>query len=160
VSDQFLVVKRRPGRLERLDIRPAFQSLAKRELALRGIPVARVTAIGEAVVTDWDQSRVLSEWLAREPSASLIVLCDRFRGRKVRHILRAVLRDEEFRRVTTLAVPDLSYNESNWWRCRRGVLDLFSAYLQLGYVLCFGERTREWRRWDPDLYEKTLRRDQ
>jgi hypothetical protein len=153
---QFLVIQRRPGRLQVLGVRPGFETAVRQALAARGVPRQKLTVIPAQAFSDWDDARALAGWLAGRPGATVTVLCDRFRGRQVRHVFTKVLPPDIARRLHFMSVPQPSYDETNWWRHKQGMLDLFTAYVRLGYVWICGEDKEEWREWNPDAYEKAL----
>jgi hypothetical protein len=157
VATHFLVIEEKPGRLQGLGVRPAFETAVRQALADRGLPPKQLTVIPARAFSDWDDARALAGWLDGRPGATVIVLCDRFRGRQVRHVFTKVLPPDIARRVHFVSVPQPSYDETNWWRHKQGLLDLFTAYVRLGYVWICGEDKEEWREWNPDAYEKALR---
>jgi hypothetical protein len=155
---RLLVVDHMPRRLERQGILPPFVTVARRELAARGLTDDLLTTVPAQAVTEWDEARALRGWLDGQGAGRVAILCDRFHSRKVGTVFHKVLGDERWQRVRLLPVASRWYDENDWWRHKEGLLDLFTAYAQLGHVWACGDDTEEWREWDADAYEQTLSR--
>ena len=146
-----------PGRLEIMGIRAPFASALRLRLRERGLPEQAVTVIPGDVHTAWEGARCLRDWLEGHPDAELTAVCPQFSGRKLRHIFDAVLGPEAAGRVRLRGLRHRWYDETEWWQNKDGLKEVFNAYLGLGHVWFNGEGTEEWREWEPDQYEKTLR---
>lgn len=152
-----LLVERRPNRLERMGFLPTFERESQRELSARGVPADSIRVIRGKVRTDWECARCLRDWLQQQPTVRVLVLCDRFGGRKLRYILDQVLGTEYAGRVRLKSLPERSYDENNWWQHREALVQLFDAYLNLAYARLCGEESEAWQEWDPEEFKKTLR---
>jgi hypothetical protein len=152
-----LLVESRPKRLERIGIKPSHVTLSKHELAARGVPLDTITVIPGQALTDWDRARRVRNWLESEPAADVVILCDRFGGRRLRYIFDEILGTEYAGRVRVSAVPERRFGESDWWHHRPAIVYLFECYLRLAYDRLSGEDSEEWREWDPEKYDKNLR---
>jgi hypothetical protein len=152
-----LVLEHRPERLERMGFLPTFTTLTRREFTARGIPLSAITVIPGEKRSNWDHARRLRDWLQRQPGHSLVILCERFDGRRLRYILDSVLGPEYAGRVQLLALPGNPYDERDWWRNRLGIAHVFDCYVRLAYVRLWGEDRVEWREWDPEDFKKRLR---
>jgi hypothetical protein len=95
--------------------------------------------------------------LEHQPTLRIVVLCDRFGGRKLRYVFNQVLGAEKARRVQIVCLPDRSCDENDWWHHRQGVVEIFDAYVNLAYTRLAGEDREEWREWDPAEYQQKLR---
>jgi len=145
-----------PIRLVQIGIAPCFQVISRRELGARGVPKDAVAPIDGAWSNPAQEVRRLGGWLREHPHADVLLLCDRFRSRRMRCILNTVLGRDHARAVKILALPDRRYDETNWWRSRCGVKSLFYGYVALTYAWCQGGDAPEPERWDPDDYERVL----
>jgi uncharacterized SAM-binding protein YcdF (DUF218 family) len=152
-----LLVERRPKRLERMGLLPSFESVSQHELVSRGVPASSITVIPGQTRTDWERARRLRAWLDSQPATRIVVLSERFGGRKLRYVLDKTLGADYAGRVRLLGLPERSYDENDWWRHREGVVKIFDAYLNLAYTRLCGEESEEWREWDPEQFKKTLR---
>lgn len=155
-SRDLLVVRRSPQRLQRMGILPTTDALARRELVARGVPEDRIAVLPGEVITDWEMARQLGHWLAEHTDARVCLVCDRFDGRRMKYIVRSVLSEAESGRVGFLLLPHRWYDETNWWKGKRGWLALLGGYLRLGYTSLIGEDRDEWREWDVDRYSREL----
>jgi hypothetical protein len=150
-----LLIQRAPDRLEALGIVPPWAEGRRRVLLARGVPAAAVEVLAGATASDWDRARALRGWLEGHPGARVAVLCDRFHSRRLRLILDRALGAEAGRARVT-AVPDRGYDETNWWRCKAGLLGWWDGYTGLGYVWLAGEGDRPLPPPDADDYERGL----
>jgi uncharacterized SAM-binding protein YcdF (DUF218 family) len=156
-ATRILLVESRPKRLERMGFRPSYITLSQRELAARGVPQDAVTVIPGQSRTDWDRARRLREWLQQQPAMSIVVLCNRFGGRRLRYIFDEILGADYAGRVRVSALPERGFGESDWWQNRQATVYVFDSYLRLAYDRLSGEDSEEWREWDPQEYSKKLR---
>jgi hypothetical protein len=154
---RILLAKQYPGRLERMGLQASFVRLTELELASRGVPRDSVTRIAGQVRGTWDLARHLREWLQQQPDVRIVVLCDRFGGRRMRHIFDVTLGAEYAGRVRLTSLADRAYDESDWWKHRLATVDVFQSYVRLAYVRLWGEDREEGREWDPEEFKKTLR---
>ena len=130
--------------------------MLRRNLEAEGVPEEAVTLLAGRATNDWDKARRLRKWLAEHPGATVTVLCDRFGSRRLCHIFARAL-GPDAARLRWWAPPERRFDENDWWRHKVGFLRLFSCAAGLGYVWLVGEDREEWRAWDPDSYEKSLR---
>jgi hypothetical protein len=156
-ASRILLVKHPAGRLERLGLQASFESLTRHELASRGVPQESIKVLPGKVSNDWNLARRLLEWLQQQPDIHVVVVCDRFGGRRMRHIFDSILGAEYSGRVRLTSLPDRSYDENNWWKHRLATVDVFQTYVRLAYVRMWGEDREEGREWDPEEFKKTLR---
>lgn len=90
------------------------------------------------------------------PGAEVLLLCDRFRSRRWRHVLDTVLGPTRAGRVGILALRDWQFDETDWWKSRVGVKSLFNGYVRLAYARRCGDTAPKRECWDPDQYERML----
>jgi hypothetical protein len=151
------LVIERPQGLTRLGLYPSEGTIARGHLSRHGVSVDRVTVLPSAGPTDWEALRAVRQWMEDHPRARLAILNGRFDNRRYRLLCRAVFEEKQLARVRLGAVPFEEYDETDWWRCKDGLKTLLCAYLRLAYVVLHGENSEEWRPWDPDRYEQSLR---
>jgi hypothetical protein len=151
-----LLIEDWPGRVEQMGILPPHVGVLRRNLEAEGVPKESVTVLKGRAKNDWDRARMLGEWLAGHPGATVTVLCDRFGSRRLSRVFGVTL-GAEAGRLRWWAQAERRFDENDWWRHKEGFLRVFSAGVGLGYVWLVGEDREEWRPWDPDRYEKGLR---
>jgi len=152
-----LLVESRPKRLERMGFKSSFVTLTQNELAARGVPRDAITVLPGQARTDWDRARILRDWLQQKPAVAVVVLCDRFGGRRLRYLFDQILGADDARRVRVSALPERRFDETDWWQHRLAIVNVFDSYLRLAYDRLSGEDSEEWREWDPEDYNKKLR---
>ena len=64
-SRHVLLIGRRGGRLVELGILSPFATLARRELAARGVAAAAIEALPDTAADQWDEAQRLAQWLRR-----------------------------------------------------------------------------------------------
>jgi uncharacterized SAM-binding protein YcdF (DUF218 family) len=158
LATQVVLIEDRSDRVVRLGIVPPLESVARRELAARGVPPEAFTDLAITTTGEWEQARSLQTWLREHPKARVTVLAEQLASRRTAHAFGQVLAPEEAGRVRWKAVPDRRFGPTNWWHGRQGVATLTSEYVALGFVLLKGETTEPHPPWDPDEYEQALRR--
>jgi hypothetical protein len=151
-----LLIEEWPDRAVQMGVLPPREDVLRRNLEAEGVPEAAITVLAGRATSDWERARRLRKWLAEHPGATVTVLCDRFGSRRLCHIFAATL-GPDATRLRWWAAADRRFDENDWWRHKEGFLRLFSAGAGLGYVWLVGEDREEWRAWDPDGYEKSLR---
>jgi hypothetical protein len=139
---QVLLTPTRRRRLIDIGVREKPEVVAARALRSRGVPPEAIVILarGEGTVTTW---------IGRHPSARVVLLCKRFRSAERRKALDAALGPALAARVVVRGVRDRRYDETNWWRSRLGMKELFYAYLGAGDAGT-GDR------YDADQYEKVF----
>jgi hypothetical protein len=145
-----------PSRLVHVGILPAWRELCERELAQRGVSADRLTVQCMDGQRSWDSIRQIDTWLAEHPDEHLVVLADRFRSGNLAHLYRRVLSTEHRDRVTICGLADRRYDETNWWRSRRGMKAFLGAQISGLSVRWFGEARRPSVDPDPEAYERRL----
>ena len=156
-ATRILLAESCPKRLERMGLGPSSITLNQRELTARGVPQDAIVVIPGQSRTDWDRARGLREWLQQRPAVGIVVLCDRFGGRRLRYIFDEILGSEYAGRVRVSALPERRFGENDWWKNRQAIVYLFDSYVKLAYDRLSGEDSEEWREWDPQEYSKKLR---
>lgn len=157
-SRKILLIRSAPDNLVKCGALPAGEITARRLLQERGVPpCAILTADGQAR-SACECARLLQHWMTGHPGGRVLALCDRFDSRRMRLILDHALDGPSSERVAVHGLPDRIYDESNWWRTRRGVKQFLIAALALLYTRIQGPEDVPSEDWDPDEYECQLRR--
>ncbi len=156
-SRRILLIEQYPLTAISLGAVDAYDVESRRALAARGVPGSSVTLLPGKAKDTWDSVHVLRRWLKERPDARLLVLCDRFQSRYYRHVLDAVLLQGDAARVSVRGLPSRYYDETDWWKSRRGVKACLFGCVELAYSYCFGETHPAYEAWDADEYEEKLR---
>jgi hypothetical protein len=82
----------------------------------------------------WREAYALQAWMQQKPDARVVLLSNRFDGRRWLHVLDTVLGAERRQRVSICALSDPRCNETNWWRTRSGFKNVFRACVELAYA--------------------------
>ncbi len=155
-SRRIVLVEPAPIRLVQVGLVPSFEAICRREFGARGIPQNAVTVVGRGARNGWEEARAAAEWLHAAPDARVLLLCDRFRSGAERSILNAVLGPDAAARVRILALPSRNYDETDWWRSRKGVRQFMYATLSRLYVGWAGEPKEIPERQSPEDFERML----
>jgi hypothetical protein len=142
--------------LEKLGILPNSVAQRRRHLFREGIPGDKVSELPVPRNGAAEAVAALGEWLAARPRDRVMVFCPRFSVRRLAYLAEALLSEEMRDRVVWIPLRARRYDETNWWRSREGVLDVFDAYVRFAHVRWFGLAGRSGREWDPDAYERGL----
>jgi hypothetical protein len=154
-AERVLVIDGPPSRTARLGITLPFDVIARRELADRAVPSEAVVVLRAQTWDDWGKARTLAAWMGDHPDAQLCGLSDKFASRQLALVFARTLGEATAGRVRWRVLADRRYDETNWWRCKPGVLAFFGGYLCLGHAWWFGE-PRRLPEWDPDEYVSQL----
>jgi hypothetical protein len=133
-----LLVREKPGRLERLGVVPTIEEITRRELTSRNVPVS---ALSVACAEPWDETgfaRAVRAWLTDHPGSRAIILANRLSSRRMRWCLNSEL-GKEADRASVKSVAHPWYDETNWWHRKEGLSSVVHGYLGLGWLLAFGE---------------------
>jgi hypothetical protein len=128
-SRRVLLVGPDASRLEQIGAMPSFDVIGRRELGTRGVPQDSISLLRGGCWNDWQDARALAVWLTDRPGVSVLLLCDQFRSAAVRHTLDVALGPADAARVLVRALPNESYDDTNWWRRRCGYRGFASAWL-------------------------------
>lgn len=158
-SRRILLTQPKPTRLVRAGVLPPFQDTARRELVHRGISPATITMLAGEAADFWEEASLLSAWLQSYPNNRVLVVCDLFASGNCYGILSRVLPSVELGRVQVAAIPNVEYDDANWWRSRTGVKDFMHAWLARAFVFIRNKGLRQRPNWDPDVYQQSLEQD-
>lgn len=153
-----LLIEPYPTRLVQIGVLPCFEAISRCQLEARGVPNKAVFVITGKAENPWQEARLLDRWLEDRSRTRVLLLCNRFESRRWRIVLDTVLQPDHAARVGILALPDRRYDETDWWKSRRGVKGFFYGCLALAYAWFQGEDVSPRELWDPDDYQRMLKR--
>lgn len=156
-SRRVLLMEPPPGRLVRLGILPTVESASRRALEARDVPPEVVEVIVWKAGDPTTRTQRLQAWMKDHPHVRTVYLCERFASRHVRCLLDWRLAPEAAAHIAVRGLPDRRFDETNWWRSRRGVKEWVLRSMALAHAWCRGEEDERGEDWDPDQYERSLR---
>jgi hypothetical protein len=138
-SRRILLISTWPRRVVEIGATPSFEALSRRELANRGVAAGAVAVVPGNARDEWENVRLLGDWLNERPEAIVVLACDRFHSGYFRYALDTALDRQAAARVRLLALPHRDYDETNWWKSRRGVKGFMFGWLKLVHAWSAGE---------------------
>ena len=150
-AEKFILIPRVPSRVELLGVIPLGVDLAREELQKRGISSERIETLRHESTDFWDDGKIISG-LVGDQHVAVVVCVGRFESRAARYVLWRLLRREVFDKVGVAAIRDPRYDETDWWRSRRGWKSLFLGYASLLHAIFLGDPPG-WRPMDIEEYE-------
>ena len=88
---RILLLEPRPHRVVQQQIVPSFDEMVRRELIARGVRGAAIVTVPGKAGNDWEKARLLGAWLQQNPTAEVLLVCDRFHSGRLRYVLDSVL---------------------------------------------------------------------
>ena len=134
-----------PGRLERMGIVPTAEEISRRELLKRKVPEPSLVVIDDVSMDSTAVLVQLCEWMRKHPGTEVDVLCDRFSSRKWDLIIRRAADSSLRRNIHLIALPNRSYDETNWWKSKPGLMAFVNGFLRLGFQYCSSSPAPAWR---------------
>jgi hypothetical protein len=153
-----LLVESRPDRLVEIGIVPEFAKFSRGLFQKWGTPLDAISAIRTDGCDDWATARAIQAWLIDRPDASVLLLCTGFRSAHLRHALNTVLDPAQAKRVGVRGLPNLQFDESNWWMSRTGVKAFGIEWLRLLHGWFAGGNHHPAPYHGPDAYQRNVRR--
>ncbi len=142
-----------PQRGESVGARTSDAERDRHTLEARGVPPTAIHVLpARTSRTTWDWARALRDWLRDNPG-DVVVLTDRFQTRRMRIILDRVL-GPEAARVRVVGVANSRFDETTWWHDPHAVIDVFTRFLGLAYVVVAGEDEAGRPFRSPEDYER------
>lgn len=129
---RLLIIRKFPERPMQLGVLPPFDKFLRERLIEKGVPEENIEIIAGTAFDPRSHARFLKEWLDRNPSANVVVICDRLSSRSWRRAFDQVL-GKDASRVEICAVARRNINEWNWWTTKLGMIQVIRAYLELMY---------------------------
>ncbi|MGE0759299.1 MAG: YdcF family protein [Pirellulaceae bacterium] len=112
--------------------------LTRRIYRARGLRPDQIVLLPGQSTSTADDLAILQAYLRQHPAESVCVVTNAFHTRRTRWTLRNRLARESGR-VAIVSAPNLDYDVTDWWRVPRGLEEVSSEYLKLGwYWLRYG----------------------
>jgi hypothetical protein len=144
-------------RLVEYGILPPRHEIARRQLEQAGIPADAISLVEGETQSIWQVAKRLDSWLRTHKTVRVTVFSERFSSGDVRQVLDTTLSAESAARVRVRALPDRRYDETNWWRTRRGIKSFGNASMVHVYRWINGRPKFPFKdTWDPDEYQAQL----
>lgn len=149
-AKSILLYRRRPDRLEQRKLIPSVDELARRELKKRNVADEKLASLPEVSIGRSHLVRVLSDWLIENPDRSVDLLGDRFQSRTWNVVVRRTADAAVRSRIRVVPLAHRAYDETNWWRSKRGVRAVMDAYLSLAFHVLRRGPEPTWSERTPD----------
>jgi hypothetical protein len=144
-------------RLVEIGVLPSREAVICQELKLLKVGKDAITAFPcQAAQDDWATARAVKTWLAKNPTANIILMCNRFRSAHLRDALDKTLDVADAERVGVQGVADRDIDETNWWKSRDGFKAFGVGWLRRMHGWCVGGRQEVPKLEDADGYERTF----
>jgi len=153
---RILLVEMCPGRAVQVHAKPSLATSRRRVLLAQGVPPQAITVIDGCARDAWQEVRLIHRWCQEHPDAQVVALCGRFSSAYCRRIVDALFAPGESQRVRVFGVPGADYDETDWWRSRRGVRDVLFGYLRLAHALLSGPEPQTPELWTLQQYQQVL----
>lgn len=128
-----LAVERVPGRAMQLGVLPLYEDYMRDRLQQLGVPSDQLVVLKPAAVGQTQIAQRVAEWLRGHPEATVLALCEPFRGRSWQNAFRRAIPESERRRIAIRAVRSPHYDETSWHKDKVGSAILLKEYLTLLY---------------------------
>lgn len=102
------------------------------QLLRSGVPDSCITVIPEGTSTQ--QELLAFERYVQGKPGSILMITSRFHTRRAFMTLKKLLKEKP-RPFDLAAAPNLTFDESNWWRSEEGLITINNEYLKLLYYL-------------------------
>jgi hypothetical protein len=152
-ATKIILVARFPSALVRAGILERFETIARRELAARGVPAAAIEILGPEARTNREEIRRMSTWLEARPARQVALLWGQFSSARQRQVLDETMPAGVRCRVKIRALPNPRYNDTNWWHSREGVRSFMFAVISRTYSRLAGTAIEDAEDWDPERDE-------
>jgi hypothetical protein len=135
---RILLVPWRPNRLNELGVVTSVELRFRRILEEAGVAASQIEISQPPIATDWELVERLSDRLAADSTASVVILCDQFSGGRWRQIVRDTVPDEVAPRIRVRSAENSVVHLDDWWRSKAGLREIFHAYLGLIFASLHG----------------------
>jgi hypothetical protein len=152
-----LLIPWRSNRLIELGMVTPGELRFRRILEDAGVAGSQIEISQPPIATDWELVERLSGRLAADSTASGVILCDQFSGRRWRRIIGDTVPDEMARRIRVRSVEDSVVHVHDWWRSKAGIKEIFRAYLGLIFASLHGRESAPADESSAEAYEALSR---
>jgi uncharacterized SAM-binding protein YcdF (DUF218 family) len=113
-------------------VMPSELAITQKILNSRGVPEASIQVLPGEITSTGDEARVLAEFLAAKPEATVAIVTNAFHTRRARMVFHRTL-GENSDRVHFVGVPRDGVDEDSWWRTSGGCAVYVSEYGKFPY---------------------------
>ncbi|MEX1027729.1 MAG: hypothetical protein WD049_06950 [Candidatus Paceibacterota bacterium] len=146
-----------PKRLYEFGVLPYPHEQARAELIECGVDAEDIVFIDETARNSWERADQLERWMAERPDATVAVVADRLGSGAVDEVFRQAMSPEVYERISIHSLRDRRYDESDWWKSRRGMKSFYGAAVSWLTVRLGGRPEYQYEDdWDPEEYEREL----
>ena len=132
---QILLISQRSNRLVEVGVLTRWELQMRRSLEEAGVVSSQIMIDERPVATEWEMAERMSDRLAADPQASLLILCDQFSGRRWRQIVRNTAPDHVARRIHVQSVRDSAVDMHDWWHSKAGIQGIYHGLLGLIFAV-------------------------
>jgi hypothetical protein len=153
-----LLIPWRANRLTEVGVATSGELQFRRFLEDAGVAGSQIEVIQPPIATDWELAERLADRLAADSTASVVILCDQFSGRRWRYIVCDTVPDEMARRIHVQSAENSVVRLHDWWRTKAGIQGVVHGYLGLLYVFFHGRESAPVVESSAEVYEALARR--
>jgi hypothetical protein len=135
---RILLFPQRRNRMIELGVVTPAEWRIRRSLEEARVARSQIVIDERPVATDWELAERLSERLAADPQATMLILCDQFSGQRWRQIVRETAPGDVARRIHVQSARDPVVHPLNWWHSKAGIQGVFHGYLGLMFAVLHG----------------------
>jgi hypothetical protein len=151
-----LLFRRNPGRLQLMGVLPTDEQIGLRELSRGGVAGGAIEILASGHASDEDVLVSLDAWLKGQPSEVVGIYCSRFGSRRMDMLCHRLLAPTTRGRIVVVPLADRRFDESNWWKSRSGIKELFGSAFRLTYAWLRGVDRRSRPMLNAEQYESLV----
>jgi uncharacterized SAM-binding protein YcdF (DUF218 family) len=116
---------------EKLGAMPNESDAAVHVMVTRGVPPEAITELSPpgGSTSTVDDARLLAEYAQQQHIQRAIVVTSAFHSRRTRWVIRHQRPPVPFR-IMMAPVEDFGFDETNWWKAERGMLNYIQEYIK------------------------------
>lgn len=152
---RIFIMQEYPSRTVRLGICKPPEEFVIEQLVAKGVSRKNIEVVPGEVINSREAFQTLERHLGQLPER-LVVPVSRFDSARLRQIADDALSPAASERVAILALPGLEFDETNWWKSRRGFKQIGHAWFYRLHYYVYGNTEPRWNEWDPDQYVRDL----
>jgi hypothetical protein len=154
---RIVLIPWRRNRLSRLGLAPPGELQFRKLLEEAGVAGSQIEISEAPIANDWELADRLADRLTADSTASLVILCGQFSGRRWRRIVRDTTSSDVARRIRVQSVEDSVVHLHDWWRSKAGIQSVFQGWLGLTFAVFHGRESRPPDEAPADAYEERSR---